>query len=138
MHRPNRPALLFPVLATAFVALACRSLAPIPPAPEAEAPTRAVAPQPGPLAPSVPPGGAAEDERLALVRAVLAVRAKRIAEPQREQLAVAEHACTRAPVLLQRIIPQARVGHWNRRREIPLRDEAKAQNRRVAPLRTLR
>ena len=95
MSQPKRFPLLFPLLATALVALACRSPAPSFPSPEAKPPTSATvaARQPAPLvapiappAPSVPPEAAAEDPTLVLVREVLAARAGRIAEPQREPL----------------------------------------------------
>jgi len=91
--RLKRSPLLFPLLATALVALACRSPAPSLPSPEAKPPTP-LAGQPLPLvtptapqAPSELPDEAPEDPSLVLMRAVLAARAGHIAEPQRERLA---------------------------------------------------
>jgi soluble lytic murein transglycosylase-like protein len=87
--QPRRPALFLTLLAIAFVASACRSPAPPLPAPEAQIPTPAAAlvPRPTLPVPSAPREEAAEDPRLELVRAVLAVRAGHIAEPHRERLA---------------------------------------------------
>jgi len=82
----KRPALLFPLLAIAFVALACRSPAPSPAVPESKAPASAAAPVTEP-APSAPSEAVAEDPTLPPLRALLAVRASRVAEPQRERLA---------------------------------------------------
>jgi len=90
----KRSPLLFPLLATALVAWACRSPAPVLPSPEPSTSTTATArqavppvPATTPRVPSDPPGDTAEDPGLALVRAVLAARAEHIAEPQRESLA---------------------------------------------------
>jgi soluble lytic murein transglycosylase-like protein len=79
-------------LATAFVALACRSPAPSVAVPEEGAATSAVAPSvppdpSAPSAPSAPPEEVPEDPDLALARALLAGRAAHLAEPQRERLA---------------------------------------------------
>jgi len=96
VFQPKRSALLCPVLATAFVALACRSPAPPPPGAKATAATPAavVAPLPAPPPervatppPFAPPEEAPEDQCLVLVRAALAARATRIAEPERGRLA---------------------------------------------------
>jgi soluble lytic murein transglycosylase-like protein len=95
--RLQRTPLLCPLLAAALAALACRSPTPPLALPEAEPSTSptAVGRQPLPLvAPRVPPAPsrppeAAEDPALALVREVLAERAGRIAEPQREPIAQA-------------------------------------------------
>jgi soluble lytic murein transglycosylase-like protein len=90
----KRSPLLFPLLAAAFVALACRSPAPPLSLPEARPPASATADASQPLAllapsaPSTPPAPAeVADEGLVLVREVLAARAVRLAEPQREHLA---------------------------------------------------
>lgn len=91
VSQPKRIAPLLPLLVFALVALACRS-----PVPEVTAATPAaeLSPRTGPLEasnalpePSVSPEEAVEDPSLLLVRAVLAVRAERIAEPERERLA---------------------------------------------------
>ena len=94
MPQLKRSPLLFPLLATALVAWACRSPAPVLPSPEPSTSTTATArqavppvPATTPRVPSDPPGDTAEDPGLALVRAVLAARAEHIAEPQRESLA---------------------------------------------------
>jgi len=85
---PQRSAPLLPLLVFALVALACRS-----PVPESQAAIPAAEPSPatGPSIalpePPAPPEQAAEDPNLALARAVLAVRAERIPEPERERLA---------------------------------------------------
>jgi len=82
---PQRSAPLLPLLVFALVALACRS-----PVPESQAAIPAAEPSPatGPSSalpePPAPPEQAAEDPNLALARAVLAVRAERIPEPERE------------------------------------------------------
>ena len=92
----KRSPLLMPLLATALVAWACRSPAPLIPSLEPSSSATAAAGQAVPLVPpttprgpSVPPGEIAEDPSLALARAVLAARAEHIAEPQRESLAQA-------------------------------------------------
>jgi soluble lytic murein transglycosylase-like protein len=88
---PQRSAQLLPFLVFALVALACRL--PVPdsraaiPAPEL---SPATPPPEGSIAPSETPASTeepAEDPSLVLARAVLAVRAERIPEPERERLA---------------------------------------------------
>jgi soluble lytic murein transglycosylase-like protein len=98
--RLMRPLPLLTLLVAALVALACASPSPAPPATDAKAaaPVMALVPRteaPGlseqlpsaPPASSEPEEEAAEDPTLALTREVLAARAPRIAEPQREGLA---------------------------------------------------
>ncbi len=91
MPQPKRTAPLLPLLVFALVALACRS-----PVPESEAaiPAPVLSSGSGSLEasnalpePSASPEAVAEDPSLVLVRAVLAVRAERIPEPERERLA---------------------------------------------------
>jgi len=89
--QPTRFPLLFPLLATALVALACRSPAPPLSSPEAPFPATAAARQPASLvAPTAPPAlpeEAPEDPTLVLLRGVLTARAGHLAEPQRERVA---------------------------------------------------
>jgi soluble lytic murein transglycosylase-like protein len=78
-------------MAAALVPSACRTPAPIHLVPQTPAPAPAVALAP-PLeleAPTAPPAEAPEDPNLVLVRSVLAVRAARMEEPDRERLAQA-------------------------------------------------
>jgi len=93
VSQPKRSPLLFPLLATTLVALACRSPAPPPSSPEAKPPTPAAtaARRPAslvaPTTPPAPPEAAAEDPTLVLVRGVLTARAGHLADSQRERLA---------------------------------------------------
>ena len=88
---PQRTAPLLPFLVFALVALACRS-----PVPDSEAaiPAPEHSPRSGPLEasnalpePPASPEEIAEDPSLVLARAVLAMRAECIPEPERERLA---------------------------------------------------
>ena len=96
MPQLKRSPLLFPLLATALVAWACRSPVSLFPSSAAKPPTSAAAiaggavplvPPRAPRGPSASPEEAAVDPGLTLVRAVLASRAGHIPEPQREPLA---------------------------------------------------
>jgi soluble lytic murein transglycosylase-like protein len=76
-------------MTAALVPLACRTPAPTQLVPRSQAPAPAVALAP-PLeleAPAAPPAEAPEDANLVLMRSVLALRAARMQEPDRERLA---------------------------------------------------